>query len=326
MRRIGRRPFVALVAIVTAGALAACGSSSTEQAAAPGQVTPVSATVLAASTLAPVYAGIKNGVFSDAGIELTLTQVAPAAVVPAVVSGDSTFGFLAIPSILLAASKGLPIRIVANAGASPDSPVVVPNASTVQKYSDLAGKRIAVPNLGGLGAFAVVGALLNNGVDPKSVQLLEVPFGDMESALDRGDVDAAWLIQPFAALAEQHGKTRSLGSSVEAADMTKLGSAYFFTLDKTVSTNPDMVGRFVEAVKQSNAYGLEHVQEMVDIVPTFAQVPPEVLGPKLVSATYGDIPVDELKRVNEFMVANGFLTKSVDIDALVWDAGSAGGK
>jgi NitT/TauT family transport system substrate-binding protein len=319
MRRIGRRPFVALVAVVTAGALTACGgTSSTESATAPGQVTPVSATVLAASTLAPVYAGAKNGVFTKAGIDLTLTQAAPSAVVPAVVSGSSTVGYLAIPSILLAASKGLPIRIVANAGASPDSPVVVPNDSPVKSYADLKGKRIAVPNLGGLGQFAVVGALLNNGVDPKSVQLLEVPFGDMESALDRGTVDAAWLIQPFAGLAEKHGKTRSLGSSVEAADMTAMGSAYFFTLDETVQKNPDLMNRFVDAVKQSNSYGLTHVQEMVGIVPSFAKVPPEVLGPKLVSATYGEIPIDQLKRVNDFMVKNGFLTKSVDIDSLVW--------
>ncbi|WP_300009231.1 ABC transporter substrate-binding protein [Pseudonocardia sp.] len=284
----------------------------------------MSATVLAASTLAPVYAGVENGFFSEAGIDLALTQAAPSAVVPAVVSGSTTFGYLAIPSILLAASKDLPIKIVANAGASPDSPVVVPNASAVQTYADLAGKRIAVPNLGGLGQFAVVGALLNNGVDPAGVQLLEVPFGDMEAALDRGTVDAAWLIQPFAALAEQHGKTRSLGSSVEAADMAAMGSAYFFTLDETVTKNPDMVGRFVDAVKRSNAYGLENVDEMVDIVPSFAQIPPEVLGPKLVSATYGEIPVDQLKRVNDFMVANGFLTKSVDVDALVWTGATAG--
>jgi NitT/TauT family transport system substrate-binding protein len=313
---------VTLVLVVVAVALtgwSASGATGATRGGAKAQAEEVKVGLLAASTLAPIYAGMKHGFFAEQGLELKTTTMNPPAVVPAVLSGDVKIGYLAIPSILLAVSKGLPLVIIANAGASPDSPVLVLENSPIKKYKDLAGKRTAIPNFGGLGQFAAVGALLNSGVKVDTAKMLvEVPFPAMETALRRGEVDAMWTIQPFAALALKRGGVRSLGSSVVQANLVGMGSAYFFTTTDTLKKEPQMIARFVKAVAKSNAYGVKHVDEMVQTVPTFANIPQEVLGPELVKAEYGAVPMLRLKQVNDFMFKHHFIFKSVNIKTLVW--------
>ena len=63
--------------------------------------------------VAPVFVGIKQGYFKEQGIELDPQFAAGgAAITPAVISGDFDIGFSNTVSLLIAASKGLPVQIV----------------------------------------------------------------------------------------------------------------------------------------------------------------------------------------------------------------------
>jgi NitT/TauT family transport system substrate-binding protein len=321
-----RRKFAAcVVPLLAVAALAGCGGSEEESAAgsdsapAAEKVTEVKASVLAAASLAPMYAGIKHGFFKEEGIDFKPEAVAPPAVVPAVMSGASKMGWLAIPSILLAKSQGLPLKIVAHGGGNTFNPVLVKEDSPIKSYADLGGKRVAIPNFGGLGEYALTGALLRAGVNPKDVKMVEVPFPDMDNALRRGRVDAFWTIQPFLALAENKGGVRSLGSSSEAAgDAFKNLAAYYFVTDDTLKKDKDLITRFERAAEKSADYGIANWDEMVELVPTFAEVPKEALSRDVVESYFGEIPIDSIQKLADFMLEQGWLKNKVDAQELVW--------
>ncbi|MFD0472469.1 ABC transporter substrate-binding protein [Nonomuraea thailandensis] len=66
--------------------------------------------------VAPVYLGDQQGFFAAEGLKLELvTAQGGAAIVPAVVSGQVDFGFSNFTSLIVAASKGLPLKVVAPA-------------------------------------------------------------------------------------------------------------------------------------------------------------------------------------------------------------------
>jgi len=194
----------ACLAVLAAGATA-CGSSGTPPAkSAPGQKDKVAASVIAIVDVAPIYLGKQKGFFDQQNIDLTLsTSQGGAAIVPAVVSGQVQIGFSNMTSLLLAASKGLPVKVVCNGVASTGvadkdySAVLVKAGSPVHTAADLAGKTVAVNTLKNIGDTTVRASVRKAGGDPKAVRFVELAFPDMLAALQAGRVDAIWEVEPF---------------------------------------------------------------------------------------------------------------------------------
>src|SRR5918992_1604327 len=114
-----RRPLVSLVAAALLLVAAGCGTSDDEPPAAAGGTTQVKVGVIPILDVAPIYLGKEKGFFSNRGIELTMeTGQGGAAIVPGVVSGQFQFGFSNVTSLLIARSRGLPLKVVANGVAS----------------------------------------------------------------------------------------------------------------------------------------------------------------------------------------------------------------
>ena len=101
-------------AAVTAVLLAACGSSETpEPGATGGAANNVKVGVIPIVDVAPLYLGIKQGFFSERGMNVT-TEAGQggAAIVPGVVSGQFQFGFSNVTSLIIARSKGVPLKMI----------------------------------------------------------------------------------------------------------------------------------------------------------------------------------------------------------------------
>ena len=90
--------------------------------------------------VAPVFVGIKQGYFKEQGIELEPQFAAGgAAITPAVLSGDFDIGFSNTVSLLIAASKGLPVQIVSQGvlggpdESKPWADVLIPKDSDIKE-------------------------------------------------------------------------------------------------------------------------------------------------------------------------------------------------
>ncbi|WP_324278004.1 ABC transporter substrate-binding protein [Blastococcus brunescens] len=157
----------------------------------------------------------EEGLFDEQGLDVTLEQTSGGAqAIPSLIAGEYDITYGNYTSALLAAQQGLPIRIIAgNDVGADDHGIMVNEDSPFQEPADLEGARVAVNNLQNIGTVAVRAVLEDAGVDSSTVTFVELPLPDMQGALDAGDVDAIWQVEPFQASSLANGDRMLFPSS-----------------------------------------------------------------------------------------------------------------
>lgn len=227
--------------------------------------------------VAPVFVGIERGFFEEQGIELE-PQFASggAAITPAVLSGDFDIGFSNTVSLLIAASKGLPVKIVSQGvlgGPDPSRPwadVLVAKDSGVRRPKDLEGKTIAANTLNNICEVTINATLEAKGVDVGEIKYTEVPFPDMLGALERGRVDAACAVEPFVT----EGKAAGMRGidPFYAATAPNLTVAAYFASEQMIESDPELIARFRKAMAQSLRYSADHPDAVRAVLPEYTQI------------------------------------------------------
>jgi NitT/TauT family transport system substrate-binding protein len=250
-----------VAAAAVAGALlatAGCGSSTDDQApaAGPGEIVEVTVGVIPIVDVAPIYLGKEKGFFRERGIDLKMaTADGGAAIVPGVLSGQFDFGFSNITSLLTAQTKNVPIQVIASGVASTGEKdldfggVVVKADSSIKTPADLAGKNVATNSLKNIGDVTTRESVRKANGDAGSVKFTQMPFPQMQGALQKGDIDAAFMVEPFLAQAKGNGARVVAWNFVDTAK--ELTVAGWFTSSKLMQEDPDLVARFTEAINES---------------------------------------------------------------------------
>ncbi|WP_327005473.1 ABC transporter substrate-binding protein [Dactylosporangium sp. NBC_01737] len=321
MRRLAVIPLSAALLLAAAG----CGGNSstgTPTPAAPGQPDKVAAGVIAIVDVAPIYLGKQKGFFSGRNIDLTLsTSQGGAAIVPGVVSGQFQFGFSNVTSLILAKSRGLPIKMVSNGVASTGKDgadfggVLVKADSPIQSAKDLAGKTVAVNTLKNIGDTTVRASVRKAGGDPATVKFVELGFPDQPAALAAGRVDAIWVVEPFVTAAKAQGARLVASNYVDAA--ADLTVATYFTSQELIAKNPDLVKRFKEAMAESLAYAAAHPDEVRAIIGTYTQIAADVTAKITLPAWPAEINKASVQTLTDLAVQDKLLDKAPALDELL---------
>ena len=319
MRRQSAAPAVLLAAAL---ASAACGSSPAPAGPSAGQPDKVAAGVIAIVDVAPIYLGKQKSFFSQRGIDLSLsTSQGGAAIVPGVVSGQFQIGFSNVTSLLVAASKGLPLKVVCNGVASTGdaakdySGVVVKAGSPIRSAADLAGRTVAVNTLKNIGDTTVRASVRKAGGDPKAVKFVELAFPDMPAALQAGRVDAIWVVEPFLTAATAAGGRMVAANYVDAAP--NLTVATYFTSMALTKTKPDLVKRFTEAMTESLKYADAHPDEVRQVLGSYTQISTDVAAKIALPKWPTDINRQSVQTLADLAVGDGLMTKAPDLGALL---------
>ena len=277
-----RRHIASLATAVLVAAAAACGSSGSPGTST-GQngTTQVKVGVIPIVDVAPIYLGQKKGFFANRKIELSMeTGQGGAAIVPGVVSGQFQFGFSNLTSLLIAQTKNVPIKVVANGVASTGKAgadfggVTVRKDSPIRSAADLAGKKIAVNTLKNIGDTTVRESVRKAGGDPSGIKFVEIPFPNMPAALSAGQVDAAWVVEPSLTAVTSSGGRVVAWNYVDAAP--NLTVAAYFTSTKLIADKPDLVKAFTDAMNESLTYADAHPDEVRDVIGTYTKIDPAV--------------------------------------------------
>ena len=284
-----RRLLIGLAAGSLLLAATACGSSGggggggSDGSASSGGATAVKVGVIPIVDVAPLYLGQKQGFFARHGLRLSMTTAqGGAAIVPGVVSGQFQFGFSNMTSLMIAQSQNVPVKAVAEGVASTGvagkdfGAVVVKKDSPVESAADLQGKKVAVNTLKNINETAVRASVRKAGGDPDKVKFVELAFDQMPAALDRGQIDAAMVVEP--ALATVLGQGGRQVASPYADVAAPLTVAMYFTSTQYARQHPDVVKRFQEAMTESLAYADAHPGEARKAVTTYTKIPAAVLA------------------------------------------------
>ncbi|MCZ2806739.1 ABC transporter substrate-binding protein [Modestobacter sp. VKM Ac-2983] len=319
MRRL-LAPITALALLTTA---TACGGSADEPTTeTEGGLAQVTVGIIPIIDVAPIYLGQEQGFFEERGIELELVPGSGgAAAVPGVVAGDFDFAFGNVTSLLLAQTQGLPLQIVSNGTASTGDPatdfsaVVVPADSPVQTAADLAGKTVAVNNFKNIGEVTIRKAVEDAGGDSSTVNFVELPFPDMPAAIANGNVDAAWVVEPFVTVATGQGARAVVRNFAEPVE--DLTVATYFTTEQMLAENPDLVDDFQAAMTESLQYAQENPDELRRIITTYTSITPETAEQIALPSFPEEINVESMETVAELMAEYGITEETADVDALL---------
>jgi NitT/TauT family transport system substrate-binding protein len=313
--------FIATTLLVVS--MAACSSSSTPNppsSSGPVVDDKVTVGVIAILDVAPIYLGRDKGIFHKHGIELTMQQAqGGAAIVPAVVSGQYQFGFSNVVSLLLARSQNVPIKAVANGNNSTGSTsadfgglfVKDPN---IKSPKDLVGKKVATNTLKNIVDTTVKAIVAKDGGDASKVNFVELAFPNMAPALDAGNVDAMFVVEPFLSAAKAKG-WKQIGSYADVDP--NLCVALYFTSTQLMTQKPDLVKRFTDAMKESLAYAQAHPDEARAELTTYTTIKADDTKNLILPKWPSDIDKNSIDKLAGLAVTYGLLTSKPDLTTLL---------
>jgi NitT/TauT family transport system substrate-binding protein len=304
-----------------------CGSgddpAESSGAAASTELTTVRVGIFPAADVAPIFLGVSQGFFEDEGLELETQMLGGgAAVTAAVVADEADIGFSNVASLVIARSQGLPITIVApatQAGADAseaNAGVVVPMDSDIQDAAGLAGKTVAVNALGNILEMTLRESLDRAGADPFAVNLVEIPFPDMPAMLDSGQVDAAFVIEPFATQILGGGNARVVATPYEETAPSLTGAVYF-TTESFVESDGDTAAAFQRALARSVEYAQENPDELRAAVGEYTEISEDVISQMVFPQLAAEVPRDMIELYVELLTEYGMVTGDVDVDGLM---------
>jgi NitT/TauT family transport system substrate-binding protein len=306
---------------VTALALAGCGGDSGGGSSEQNGVTKIAVGAYPVVNFAPLYLGREKGFFRAEKLEVEpKLSEGGAEVLPQILKGDTQIGFSNSVTVLLAASKKLPIKIVsqasqANSPKKDVSAVVVKGDGGIKTAKDLEGKTIAVNTLKNIGDVTIKAALAKRGADPDSLKFVEVPFPEMNAALDAGRVDAIWALEPFLTEATQNGG-RVITYNYAEVD-PKLTNTLGFTSQKYLQEHGDVVDRFVKAYNRSLEYAQTHPDEARKAVASYTKIEPATLKKIVLPYWSTDLNVPSLQKLADLMREYGLVKEPIDVKEAV---------
>lgn len=319
-----RKRILATAAIAAAALLmtgCAGGSGGTDSGASGGdsasdalEVTTLNMGVVPVADAALAYIALDEGFFSDEGLEVKVEAMQnAAAIVPGVLNGQIQIGQGAMPPVVSAVAQGLPLVIVANAANVPQDADADPMAILVKPGSDIAspkdldGKIVAVNALQAAIELIVSQAIENDGGDPSTVTYVAMPFPDMAAAVERGDVDAAGVIEPFRATGLAAGLVSISNPMVEAFDGGVSHAAYFSS-QEFVAKAPNTVAAYERAIQRAAEAATADPSLVRAVLVKYGNLPAEVAEKNNLPAYDGArVSGDSVRAVIAAMENQGFI-------------------
>ena len=271
VRRFSRLPITGVIAVaaVLAAACASGGGSST-----PAGVEKPDLTVATIPTLdnAGLYVAEQRGLFAAEGLHVTLKSATSGSVMFAAQEAgkyDVTVGAY-VSSMLADALHHADLRIIAPASAvAPLSQeVVVGPGSPVQTVSELAGKKIALNGLTGIGIVMVSALLADSGVPLNSVHFVVIPYPKMAAALAAHKVDAVQIPEPYLTGAEESVGAVAI-ADVDQGPAQSLPVSGYTVTQSWLDKYPRTAAAFRRAVLKAQAIANTNLAAVQDAIATY---------------------------------------------------------
>ena len=322
-----RRIAVLLLALLTLTACSALGDDSSSSnnnagsgAAGAPEKSKIKVAVLPTMDIVPLQLAIDSGAFKDAGLEVTtITAASGADCVAKLTSGEVDFAFSSWVPFFVAKSKGAAdIKLVADATTSATgySVVVTMPNSSIQTTKDLAGKRVAITAKFTAAHLLVQAQLKAAGMDPNGVQYVEMPFPQMTPALQAGQIDAAFLVEPFVQGAIKAANVRQVfdTNTGPTADFPLTGYA---ATAPFAGANKKTVEAFQRALKKATDQAKMDRAKVDQLLEKIAKVDPETAKKTTLANFVAALDPAKIQRVPDLMVEFKALDKRIDVNDMV---------
>lgn len=252
---ITARRAAAALAVAAGLALAGCSGGGGSADGTGPEKESLTVAINPSSQFAPLFYGIESGIFEDNGLDIEVVpQTDIAAIISGIASGQYDFGFATVVHVVTANANGIPIRAVSSieGQVTPEDEgtmTVAAADSGIEEFADLEGRKVATIGLSSHNTLTLRELVDMAGADPMSMEMVQMPFGQMAAALENGDVDAAVMQWPFANDALEAG-AKPLGYNNREL-FANTATTLFNTSQQFVDQNPNTVQAFSDSMTAS---------------------------------------------------------------------------
>lgn len=319
-----RRVVLGLAATALLAATTGCSALGSDDSSASGgnasvEKAKIKVAIITTIDLAPFHLANKNGYFKQEGLEVEFsTNPSSPAALQKVISGEADIAFASYVPIFTAQDTGAgDIKIVADSvSASPNSNMVVTTpSSSVKNVKDLAGKKIGVSAINTASDAMTKSVMRANGVDFSGVKWTPIPFPDMAAALARGDIDAAYMPEPFITNA-----AKSIGAvpvvDVASGPTEDFPIGGYASLSKFTSANPKTVAAFQRAMKKATDEAVDRAK-IQPMVVEFAKVDADTAALVTLPNFHSTLDPRRLQRVPDQLAEFGIIKKRIDVGSML---------
>jgi NitT/TauT family transport system substrate-binding protein len=279
--------------------------------------------VIPVANFTPLVVARDKGFFTEENLNVTWTTVAQGAIaVEAVYGGSAEIGGSAIFEPIVARSNGLDIMFIAASARIRSSPpdnsgLLVRTGDSIQGAKDLAGKKVSAGLINSVNYAHMREWLQRNGVDPGTVQFLEIPFPQMADALFQNRLDVVWNVEPFVTFMLKSGNARVIAYPYQE-NVPRMDITGYLAKESWVKANPDVVRRFKRAIDRATTYlNNASKEERDNFVAKYTGAKPEVVATINLPEFITEFNVPSLK-ANLDIAVRQKLAKPFDLDAMIW--------
>ncbi|MFC4013064.1 ABC transporter substrate-binding protein [Nonomuraea purpurea] len=325
---LGRTALIGLVATLVATGCSGSGDKGEGSGAAAGMKTDLLIGQYPGADSAPLFIAIERGFFKEEGLNVKQEPIqAPQAVLPKLSNGAMDIVLGSYATILTIQEQGTEkFKYIADSyqGAAGAFGIMVKKDSPIKDIAGLKGKKIGVNALAGLGTLTMNPHLKIAGLDPtKDVEYTEVPTPNWLSSLDKGDVDAVWMTDPYVSQAKKElGATMLLDTMSGPTDGLPITG--WAATEKWVADNPKTLAAFQRAMAKAQNLAATDRSAVTKVIPTYTKIPAETAATMNLGNYPTSLNAQRVQRVADLMFDSGMLKQKMDVAPMIYTAPSQG--
>jgi NitT/TauT family transport system substrate-binding protein len=312
--------------VMTTVALSGCTDSdapTTPQPTSSGEVRQVRVAALPITETAALWGGMKAGIFAKHGLTVeVLPAQGGAQAIPALLSGDIEFAIGQPFGPFRADLQDLGVIMIGNYASSyatgDDINAVVASAkSGITRPAQLSGRKVSVNSLGAAGDVTIMAAVEQDGGDPTKIQFVEVAFPDVPAQLEAGNIDAAWVPEPFVTQLKSRGDTFIVAPY--QAVVPGLATLTVITTTALKTSDPTLIANFSAAMKEALAWAKDPANEkdVRQAIKDNLQLPEPVADSVKLPAFGWDLDRKSQEALATLAVKYGVLDRQPNFDRLI---------
>jgi NitT/TauT family transport system substrate-binding protein len=274
-----------------------------------------------------IFVADAKGFFKNEGLKVTVTTLPGGAAIAAALEGGSLdVGWSALVPHAQAYVKGFEFLSIAPgsmwdesayAGKKSHTVIMVPANSESTGPKGFEGKRVAVGPLKSLSDLLFVAWAERGGADLSKIQRVELGFGQMEAALQRGQIDGIVEAEPFVTSILENKVGVILANEPYSAIAKKFMIGTWIGTRTWVDSHAKEAAAFSAAVREATQFINKQPQEARKILALYTRLS-ETLAEKMSLTVFSDVwETRDLQVVVDAMAKHGFIAQPFQVNVLL---------
>ena len=263
------RVFGLLFLIIVLCFVSGCAKGNIEKNMNPAEDIPVTLKLkwVHQAQFAGNYVAKERGFYRDEGLSVQLVPFSfESPTIDAVANGEADFGITGADELIVARSKGIPIKAIAVIYKITPVCVYALKESGITKPQDLLGKTVGLER--GTNVDLLYYVMMSRlGINESTIKEISIGYDASELLNGTTDASTGYVInEPQQVIEAGHDVTTILVADYGA----NMYADVLFTTDDMITTKPDLVQEMLRATIRGWEYAIEHNGEAIDDVMKYA--------------------------------------------------------